>query len=175
MLQGISTINGYVALDGGRELQNRGTLTWVSSYFELGYNPYGTSIGGGTLDNAAGATFLIESDQNIYANSGTTLFTNEGQLTKSVTTGTTTIEVAFDNTGTVDVETGTLALDDGGTSALSAFTVASGATLAFVGGTFDLTGGGTLGAARWRSRAVRWTFPVGARSAAARWRSRAAR
>ena len=145
VLQGISTINGYVALDGGRELQNRGTLTWVSSYFELGYNPYGTSIGGGTLDNAAGATFLIESDQNIYANSGTTLFTNEGQLTKSVTTGTTTIEVAFDNTGTVDVETGTLALDDGGTSALSAFTVASGATLAFVGGTFDLTGGGTLG------------------------------
>ena len=145
VLQGLSTINGYVALDGGRELQNQGTLTWVSSYFELGYNPYGTSIGGATLDNAAGATFLIESDQNIYANSGTTLFTNEGQLTKSVTTGTTTIEVAFDNTGTVDVETGTLALDDGGTSALSAFTVASGATLAFVGGTFDLTGGGTLG------------------------------
>ena len=145
MLQGISTINGYVALDGGRELQNRGTLTWVSSYFELGDNPYGTSIGGGTLDNAAGATFLIESDQNIYASSGTTLFTNEGQLTKSVTTGTTTIEVAFDNTGTVDVETGTLALGGGGTSALSAFTVASGATLAFVGGTFDLTGGGTLG------------------------------
>ena len=135
-----------------------GTLTWVSSYFELGYNPYGTSIGGGTLDNAAGATFLIESDQNIYANSGTTLFTNEGQLTKSVTTGTTTIEVAFDNTGTVDVETGTLALGGGGTSALSAFTVASP---------------GRDARLRWRARS---TSPVGARSAAvARWRSRAVR
>ena len=170
VLQGISTINGYVALDGGRELQNRGTLTWVSSYFELGYNPYGTSIGGGTLDNAAGATFLIESDQNIYANSGTTLVHQRGPAhqIRDGTTGTTTIEVGFDNTGTANVETGTLALDMAGTSALSAFTVASiGPTLAFVGGrrrphrwgharqrhvgghgrTVDISGGGTSAAA----------------------------
>ena len=39
---------------------------------------------------------------------GTTLFSNEGLLTQTVTTGTTLINVAFDNTGTVDVESGTL-------------------------------------------------------------------
>ena len=133
VLEGTSSINGDVALDGGRELQNQGTLTWSGGSLYVGDSPYGTTVGGGTLDNAADATFQIESDQYIAAYSGTTLFTNEGTLTKSVTTGTTTIGVAFDNTGTVDVEAGTL--DFGATvTGAGGMSVGSGATLE-LGGT----------------------------------------
>ncbi len=48
--------------------------------------------------------------------------------------------MVFTNTGTVSVQSGTLQLDDGGTSAASALSVGSAATLAFGGGTFTVTG-----------------------------------
>ena len=64
--------------------------------------------------------------------------TNEGTIEKTVTTGTTTINSAFDNSGTINVQTGTISLDSaGGTNTGGSFTVASGASL-------DLTGGTTV-------------------------------
>ncbi|RBP11158.1 hypothetical protein DFR50_11744, partial [Roseiarcus fermentans] len=151
LLQGATTVSSaYIALDGGRVLENAGTLTVnaASGYgnFYLGYNPNGTTVGGGTIKNDAGATFNFQSASYVYSNTGTTAFINAGALKQTVMTGTTDVAVAFTNTGTVSVQTGTLEFDGGGSSSASAFTVASGATLDFGGGTFAISGGTVNGA-----------------------------
>ena len=140
VLQGSSYIGGYVALDGGWELQNQGTLDWTGGYIYLGYNPSGSSVGGGTLDNTSGATFVILGDQGIEAWSGATAFTNEGVVVKTLTTGITTIAATFDNTGTVDVDTGTLDFTGGvesltaaGAQSTGSFVIGNGASLEFSG------------------------------------------
>ena len=143
VLQGSSTTSGNFDLDGGRELQNQGTLTVDSGGINLGYNPFGTSLGGGTIDNASGATIQIESDAGIAGVNGTTLFSNEGLVTKSVTTGTTTIGVVFDNSGTVDVATGTLDLSAGGTDVGATYEGAG--AIEFGGGTHTLDDASSIG------------------------------
>ncbi len=150
VLDGASTLSTTVDFDGGFEISNRGTLTWNGGAdINLGYNGVstGSSLGGGTLDNAAGATFQIETDWSITTTKGTTEFSNEGTITQTVTTGAAAIDVNFVNTGTVEVETGTLQIGGNGSSALSGLSVSSGATLDFNGqdtDVFTLTGGGTL-------------------------------
>ena len=145
VLRGSSSITGYVALDGGRVLENQGTLTWSSGYIYLGYNPSG-SVGGATLQNDAGAVFDIDTNgYEILANTGTVSFVNAGTVAETAGTGT-TIAVPLTNTGTVEVETGTLELTGGGSSSASALSVAAGATLEFGGGSFTLTSG-TIGGA----------------------------
>jgi hypothetical protein len=143
VLQGTTYDSGYVALDGGRILENQGAFNWTGPQIYLGYNPNtGSQVGGGTIQNDAGANFNIQSDNSIEYNTGTTAFTNAGTVTKSITKGATYIQAPFTNTGTVSVQTGTLEFDGGGTSSAGAFTVASGATLQFGGsGTFTFTGG----------------------------------
>ena len=140
VLQASSFISGYVALDGGWELHNQGTLDWTAGYIYLGYNPFGSSIGGGTLDNASGATFAILGDQGIEAWSGATAFTNEGLVVKTLATGITTIAATFNNTGAVDVDAGTLDFTGGvesltaaGAQSTGSFVIGDGASLEFTG------------------------------------------
>ena len=144
LLQGTTTYSyGYIGLDGGRVLENAGTFNvslTAAYYFTLGYNPYETAVGGGTIKNDSGATFDFQSASAITNGAGTNTFVNAGTLEQTVTTGTTDIGVALTNTGAVSVQTGTLEFDGGGTSTAGAFTVASGATLDFNGGTFTLSG-----------------------------------
>jgi hypothetical protein len=173
LLQGTSTFNGVNGngnpaydfnLDGGRTLENAGTFDWNSGSFFLGYN-----LGGGAIQNAAGATFDIQCDSAIYAGSGTDTVSNAGLFEKSGSGGATSIQTSLSNTGTVDVQTGTLAvygaftqggtaiaevasgatlaLYGGGSAGASAFAVAAGGTLGFDGGTFSLGSGPALGGA----------------------------
>jgi hypothetical protein len=97
---------------------------------------------GAVFNNQAGASFTVQSDQSIFTVQGAAgVINNAGTFTKNSTTGTTTADgVAFNNTstGTVNVSSGKLALDGGGTSN-GAFHAASGA--------LDLGGGVSLGAA----------------------------
>ena len=133
-LQGGGTIGNTTSspgfyLDGGRVLQNGndGTLKWVSGTIFMGENPNGT-LGGSTIVNSLGATFNFAVAGNIDTDIGTNVFTNAGLFETTFTSGTTTIGVTFNNTGTVNVGSGdTLDLSDGGSS---------------IGGTF--TGSGTL-------------------------------
>jgi hypothetical protein len=78
----------------------------------------------------------------VYYSTGGTI-NNAGTLLKSSGTGTATIGVslAFNNTGSVDVQSGTLALNGGGTSTGSFDS--TGATLAF-GGTHNLSAAGAI-------------------------------
>jgi hypothetical protein len=80
-----------------------------------------------TLNNLAGGKLNINSNVNVTGN-GT--IANAGTITKSGTAGATTFDVVLNNTGTVNVNTGTLTLAGGGTES-GTVNVPTGATLVF--------------------------------------------
>jgi hypothetical protein len=132
----------------GAVLTNGGTATWSGTGNLLMQN-------GSVITNQAGATFEVQNDQNIsnplvyYYND----FNNAGTFRKSAGNGTTTFTTAgppvrFNNTGTVQVQAGTLAFPDavmltsGGT-----FSVAANALVDLTGGTHTLTNGAVFSGA----------------------------
>jgi hypothetical protein len=124
---------------GGRHLSNAGTVTWATA---------GISIGGGSLiDNEQNGVFDIQNDNSILYGGGGATFLNEGLFRKSAGTGTTQVNpgVSFNNTGTVELDTGTLLLADGAST--GSFSVDPGATLNFATGAFDLNAGTTFSGA----------------------------
>jgi fibronectin-binding autotransporter adhesin len=154
ILQGASTINSSgFRLDGGRTLRNQNTLTWSagSIVFNNTFNGASGGAGSGTIVNAAGATFVASGSgptSIIASNFGGTdtgadaLISNLGTFRKSGSnaTDTTAIAVAFDNSGTVDVQSGILNLTNGGNHTGN-FSVAAGTVLGFAGGTHNLNAG----------------------------------
>ena len=111
-----------------------------------------TDGSGAVINNLAGATFDIISDADFNQAAGATaLFSNAGTLRKAGGTGTTGFGSAWtvNNTGRVEVQTGTLQLAGGGTSS-GAFYIGSAATVLFDGNTYtlgpttDISGGGTI-------------------------------
>ena len=119
---GTLLITGPVQLDG-RTLNNAGTAIWSAGDIQ----PFQFTTPD-AINNLAGATFEIAGDHNIFQfNAGATLsFNNAGVLRKDTTGGATQFTSAsLFNSGTVDVQTGTLALAGGNSS--GTFNIASGA------------------------------------------------
>jgi hypothetical protein len=120
-LEGNSTISG-MGVDGGRIVRNEGTVTWNGSGIDL--NVLNATGGSGRIDNASGAVWDAQSNHEIFASSfsdlntlaGFPAFNNAGTFRKSAGTGTSTVSVAFNNTGTVDVQTGTVSLSGAATA-----------------------------------------------------------
>jgi hypothetical protein len=106
-----------------RTFQNGGTLTWS------GVNDLAIQ-NGATFNNLATGVFNIQNDQTI--GNGPGVLTNSGTLSKSASTGTTNINIPFNNFGTLTVSSGTINLGSGGQSSGS-FVAASGNTLIFSG------------------------------------------
>ena len=126
---------GILTNAGTIQLQNGGNSLWL----------YGSCVGGiGELVNLPGALLDVQGDNSIYQNCGTELVVNQGVLRKSGGTGTTTVRPTFYNSGTLDVQTGTVNLYAGQGSGV--FLPEAGATLIF-NQTFEvdnaLTGAGT--------------------------------
>src|SRR5262249_2831908 len=131
--QGGLTLSGAVHRSlSGRALDNAGAAVWSGSGGVF-------TSGGASFTNLAGASLDLQSDAHFVWNSGAApTFTNQGTLKKSAGGGTSTFDGAFHNTGTVDVRSGTLLLNNGGPvgsggSSSGSFTVAAGATLGFGG------------------------------------------
>jgi hypothetical protein len=106
-------------------LTNAGTVTWTgsSSLGIYNYAPYGYS---GAIENLAGAVWDMQGGENIYASyNGPSYFRNAGRVQQSGGGGTTSISVTFNNSGTLDVQTGTVNFSTSG-----AYTQ-TGATLDF--------------------------------------------
>ena len=128
--------NGARTLNG-RTLANQGTIIWT-----------GGSINGSNnavLVNQSGSAFDSHGDGSIQGGAGN-VFNNVGLFTKSAGTGTTSLDWTFNNSGTVQVQTGKLSLASGGTHT-GTFDIAAGATLSLTGGTDNLptvTGAGTF-------------------------------
>ncbi len=155
VLQGASTYDNLYGLDdpygfyldGGRVLENQGVFTWSAGNFELGLNPSGFGSVGATIQNDAKATFDIATDANVVRHNGTTAFTNAGALEKTITTGITAIGVNFTNTGTMAIQTGTLALT--GPQSTIGGSVTGAGTLSFASGAQTITGATAVSVATW--------------------------
>jgi hypothetical protein len=110
----------------------------------------------GTIQNSVGATFDLQGDGAVAFTQGTNRFNNFGTFTKSAGTGRSRWMTIFSNAGTMNINSGTLALDaefqsffNLVTSFTSSgpITVAAGATLEFTGngeGFHRLNAGSTL-------------------------------
>ena len=121
----------YEVLDT-RTLDNAGAATWVGSSGDF------YQLNGSVLNNQTGASLDIQNDLPWYSDTTATTFNNAGTLTESAGTGTTTIYAAFNNSGSVDVQSGTLSLQCGGTQSGS-FSISVGATLGLDGSSTAFT------------------------------------
>jgi hypothetical protein len=144
--------SGTTTIESGATLTLTGPNDFVLSNYTLDNAGTTTWSGRGNLDVNAGSvfsntgTFTVQTDANIQG-SGT--FSNAGTFTKTSPrgTGTTRIDPTFNNTGTVTVTSGVLQLNGGGSNS-STFSVPSGQTLQFTGGSaYTLATGATLSGA----------------------------
>ncbi|HEX3358969.1 MAG TPA: hypothetical protein VHS31_18465, partial [Tepidisphaeraceae bacterium] len=140
---GTMLISGSI-VPNGRTINNAATGLWSGGDIQL--------LAGSVtaLNNLAGATFTIQSDNSILQSTGGSLtLSNSGTLVKNTTTGLTFLrDATVNNSGTIDVESGTLSLGFPGGTSSGTFNVAAGAALVFGNYTFGpgttVTGGGTV-------------------------------
>jgi uncharacterized repeat protein (TIGR01451 family) len=130
--------SGTRYIDGGT-LNNSGTINWSGGNNLSVYDS-------GVINNLAGGLFLVTNDSIIYFHccSGGQAFNNAGTFRKTTATNTTTITSnGFNNSGTVDIQSGTLNLTSGGTST-AIFNAAAAGRLLFNGTAYTLAGAATL-------------------------------
>jgi hypothetical protein len=102
-LQEGGSISGPVAFDGGRSLENDGTLTWTGGSITLGGGDSTTANHTATLINTAGAVLEIDTDGTINSAGfpGTGTVSNSGTIL-SDSLGTTAVYANLFNFGVVD-------------------------------------------------------------------------
>ena len=151
---GAATFNGAQAqyLYYGRALNLDGGATWTNAaggtigIYTGGESTTSTlSIASGTTFTdqgttaSTGARYLGSNSDGVVSNAGTYLRSYVVSGVQSAL-GTTNVNAAFNNTGTVEVAGGTLNLQNGGSST-GTLQSDSAATLQFSGGTFNITAG----------------------------------
>jgi len=124
-----------------RTLENAGTILWTGANIGLS-----TTV----ITNRTGAQFNVQNAAFLFAQSGNSRFDNAGALRKSANTGTTTFAdgVSFNNSGMVEIQTGTL-LCNGSFTNNGAVILSPGTTNRLAGGgthtgSFDVPAGATL-------------------------------
>jgi len=131
---GVLTISGNGTVYLENALVTAGTVNWVGTAGIAVYNN-GAAFSG-AIQNLAGGVWNIQSDQTMSTGySGPYAFNNAGTVIKSVTTGTTTIDVPFNNSGSATNQSGTINFNSGGTIG-GKFAAASGTMINFNGGNF---------------------------------------
>ena len=113
---------------------NLGTVNWLASNVSLNTNAPAT----GTIWNQAGALFDMQCDQVVVNGNLPATFHNAGLVRKRIATGTTTFNTFFDNSGSVQAQTGTINFAGGATLGGS-FQANSGAAINFNVGTYTLS------------------------------------
>ena len=86
----------------GRKLTNNGATTWTGGTL---------SMASGTFQNNGPFTADSATNQTITRTSGTNVFNNAGSFIKKNSSTLTFSNVAFNNTGTVEIQGGSIALD----------------------------------------------------------------
>ncbi len=109
-------------------------INWVNAGTVSDAGGISFQAGNSTLQNQAGATFNLTSDDGSFywSLNGPASVSNAGTLAKTGGTGTSVIGVAVNNTGLIQIDTGTLDLAGGGSLG---GTVSGAGTLAITGGT----------------------------------------
>ncbi len=158
VVQGTLAISGYEQVLTQRTLRNSGVATFADTpNGPYSYYPGLFFVSGGTLVNEPGASFAITTDCSIYgyvgSPSGGTI-TNYGVFSKTGGPGTSEVGVAYSysspvvfnqaGAGRVEVASGTLQFDGGGTSTdSSAFGTSGGGKLIFPANITYVMGGAT--------------------------------
>ncbi len=146
LVLGAADGNSYSEVLNGCTLDNAGTGSWLSQVGSFDQQ------NASTFNNRAGASLTIQSALPWDNDQSNSTFNNAGTVTEAVTTGTSTLYVAFNNTASVLVQSGKLSLAGGGDDTDSgSFSVAAG-TLGFDGGiaaitttsTASISGAGTV-------------------------------
>jgi hypothetical protein len=91
-----------------RTVDNAGTATWTDGRI--------LSSANGIFNNLVDATFDAQSD-DLFGSSSTTTFNNAGTLLKSAGTGLSSFSTQVNNTGSVQVQSGTLSFSGGAPAA----------------------------------------------------------
>jgi hypothetical protein len=128
----VLNIGAGISLSGA--LTNLGVVNWLAANFSINTGSGMT----GTIWNQAGAVFDIQCDQVAANGVLLAIFHNAGLVRKRIATGTTTFNAAFDNSGTVQAQTGTINFA-GGSNLGGTFQANSGAAINFTGGTYTLS------------------------------------
>ena len=115
-------------------ITNYGTINWLSGSFEIYNNNNPASYTGG-INNMAGGAFNVYCDQLLDYNYGYEYFNNAGTFTKLLNTNTTTVAIAFTNSGSVLAENGTIYFEAGG-SLGGSFQASNNASIDFASGTW---------------------------------------
>jgi hypothetical protein len=142
---GVLISNGPVDLDFGRTVNNSGTMAVVGDAAGVSLAGGENPGDGGTIVNLP--TGVLDFQGNGEATGGNIgLITNAGLFEKTSGTNVSIISVAFTNTGTVSVQSGTLNFTGATDSSSGLFDVSAGAVCAFTGpsGGFYFTPGATL-------------------------------
>jgi len=110
-----------------RALENGGTVLWTGAG--------SISLLSGVLTNRLGALFHAQNSAVLALGGGANRFDNAGTFRKSVSSGTTTVQsgIGFNNSGSVEIQTGTL-LCIGGFTNNGAVTLSAGASNRLAGG-----------------------------------------
>jgi Divergent InlB B-repeat domain len=143
----------------GRALENGGTVLW-SGAGDLAMST------GAVITNRPGAVFEARNGGLLLSSSGVNRFDNAGIFRKSDNSGTTTVAASFNNSGTVEIQAGTLLCQGGfansgavnlsagtthrlvaGGSSSGMFTTPAAAMVEWTGGTFALNSGAQLNGA----------------------------
>lgn len=138
--------NGDVSISGsaikevnGQTLTLNGNTTW-SDAGKIGLR------NSALLRNSSTGLFVIENSTNMeffVPNGGT--FENLGTVTKQNSSGATTLDVDFHNSGTLNLNSGNLALTRGSDDSSATFTIAGGSLLSFETNTHHLEDAGFSG------------------------------
>jgi RHS repeat-associated protein len=111
---GIVTNTGTLTISGNQNLNLSGTFTNSGTVLDIDTNTI-TAAAGTTINNEPEAIFNFQADANLYhaTDVTNTSFNNTGTLEKSAGTGTTDFQPTLGGSGTVIVNSGTLAIDSG--------------------------------------------------------------
>jgi len=107
----LTIANPSILTINNRTLDNGGTTVWTGAG--------NINLNAAVISNRVGALFNPQNSSPIFFGGGSPRFDNAGTFRKSVSTGTTTIggSVPFTNYGTVDIQSGILAMGGGYASA----------------------------------------------------------
>lgn len=145
LLSTTSVFGDGIKLDSRRLLVNgtTGTMTWTSGSIELDHGTDG--VGGGTLLNQGALLAVGNGTSHVLDTWGLGVFNNSGTFVKQGSTADheTSVAAVFNNTGSVQVQTGRLRLMDSGVHSGS-FEVEQGAEVLFSGSAHVLESGSSL-------------------------------
>jgi hypothetical protein len=138
-VNGPFNLGGLPGINGNRTLINATTANWTAGAGQ------GLWTGTGSIINNTGIwDAKVDGGAIVNQYGGATTFNNSGTFKKSAGTGSTLMNILFVNTGTLDVQSGTISLGAGGSSTTALNVSGASSTLLFAAGVFDLNAGTTF-------------------------------